>query len=119
LESMKDQWDAAGFDIIAVSADSIEKATDDVKEFGWTFPIATQLQEADMRNLGLYISDPLTPDETDKRFAEPAVFCLRPDTSVQIAAISNGPSARPDLAELLDGMIFTITHEKPARGMVV
>lgn len=119
LESMQEQWDAAGFDIIAVSADSIEKAKDDVKEFGWTFPIAAQMQEADMRKLGLYISDPLSPDETDKRFAEPAVFCLRPDTSVQIAAISNGPSARPDLAELLDGMIFTINHEKPARGMVV
>jgi len=48
---------------------------------------------------------------------EPAVFCLRPDGTVQIAAISNGPSARPDLEALLDGMIFTIENEKPARGM--
>jgi peroxiredoxin len=118
LESMKDEWDAAGFNIIAVSADSIDKAKQDVEEFGWTFPVAAQLAESDMRNLGLYISDPLTPDEADARFAEPAVFCLRPDASVQIAAISNGPSARPDLAELLDGMIFTINNGKPARGMV-
>jgi peroxiredoxin len=118
LESMKDAWDAAGFNIMAVSADSIDKARQDVKEFGWTFPVAAQLAESDMRNLGLYISDPLTPDEADARFAEPAVFCLRPDTSVQIAAISNGPSARPDLAELLDGMIFTINNGKPARGTV-
>ena len=118
LETMKDEWDAAGFDIIAVSADSIEKAKQDIAEFGWTFPVAAQLAESDMRRLGLYISDPLTPDEADARFAETAVFCLRPDASVQIAAISNGPSARPDLAELLDGMIFTINHGKPARGMV-
>jgi len=118
LENLKDEWDAAGFDIIAVSADSIEKAKQDIAEFGWTFPVVAQLAESDMRKLGLYISDPLTPDEADARFAEPAVFCLRPDASVQIAAISNGPSARPDLAELLDGMIFTIDNGKPARGTV-
>ena len=79
--------------------------------------MAAELEEVDMAKLGLYISDPLTPDETDRRFAEPAVFCLRPDGSVQIAAISNGPSARPDLAALLDGMEFTIEHDKPPRGM--
>lgn len=118
LELMKDEWDAAGFDIVAVSADSVEKAKQDIAEFGWTFPVTARLAESDMRKLGLYISDPLTPDEADARFAEPAVFCLRPDTSVQIATISNGPSARPDLAELLDGMIFTINHGKPARGTV-
>ena len=71
-----------------------------------------------MQNLGVYISDPLTPDETDRRFAEPATYCLRPDATIQIAAISNGPSARPDLVELLDGMAFTIEHGKPARGTV-
>ncbi len=117
LESMQSQWRDAGFEILAVSADTIEKARSDVEEFGWTFDIACQLSESDMQKLGLYISDPLTPEETDRRFAEPAVFCIRPDNTVQIAAISNGPSARPDLDELLDGMVFTIENEKPARGM--
>jgi len=118
LESSQKDWQAAGFDIQTVSADSIEKARADVEEFGWTFPVACELSENTMRELGLYISDPLTPDETDRRFAEPAVFCLRPDGTVQIAAISNGPSARPELAQLLDGMIFTIENDKPARGLV-
>jgi len=75
------------------------------------------IKPATMHALGLYVSDPLTPDATDRRFAEPAVFCLRPDGTVQIAAISNEPSARPDLEALLDGMIFSIENEKPARGM--
>jgi len=97
LESMQSQWRDAGFDILAVSADPIEKAKSDVEEFGWTFDIACGLSEAG--------------------FAEPGVFCIRPDNTVQIAAISNGPSARPDLDELLDGMEFTIEHKKPARGM--
>jgi len=117
LESMQKEWQDAGFDIIAVSGDSEDKLKQDLAEFGWTFPIACNMQEADMHNLGLYVSDPLTPDETDTRFAEPGIFCLRPDGTVQIAAISNGPSARPDLAALLDGMIFTIKNDKPARGM--
>jgi len=119
LQAMQSAWHDAGFEIATVSADSREKAQADVAEFGWTFPVACELAESDMRKLGVYISDPLSPDEADGRFAEPAVFVLRPDGTVQIAAISNGPSARPDLAELLDGMIFTIDNGKPARGTVL
>ncbi len=119
LESMLDQWKAAGFEVAAVSADTAEKAADDIAEYGWSFPVGCGLDEPTMHSLGLYVSDPLTPTETDRRFAEPAVFCLRPGGAVQIAAISNGPSARPDLEQLLDGMIFTIENDKPARGTVV
>ena len=118
LEGMKTAWENAGFRIVTVSADPEEKAQSDVEEFGWTFDVGYGLTEEQMRALDLYISDPLTPDETDRRFAEPGVFCIRPDGAIQIAAISNGPAARPDLAELLDGMIFTIEHDKPARGTV-
>lgn len=117
VESMKKRWQDAGFSVVAVSADTAVKAAADIAEYGWSFPVGCDLDEPTMHKLGLYVSDPLTPDETDRRFAEPAVFCLRPDGSVQIAAISNGPSARPDLEALLDGMIFTINNEKPARGM--
>jgi len=117
VESMQSRWNSAGFDIIAASADPAEKTSVDLTEYNWTFPVGCDLTEADMEALGLYVSDPLTPDETDRRFAEPAVFCLRPDGTVQIAAISNGPSARPDLEQLLDGMEFTIKNDKPPRGM--
>ena len=119
LETMQSAWYDAGFEIMTVSADSREKAQADVAEFGWTFPIACELAESEMRKLGLYISEPLSPDEADGRFAEPGVFVLRDNGEVQIATVSNGPAARPDLAELLDGMIFTIENDRPARGMVV
>lgn len=119
LEQMQTAWHDAGFSIMTVSADSREKAQADIAEFGWTFPVACELSEDEMRKLGLYISEPLSPNEADGLFAEPAVFCLRPDGTVQIVAISNGPSARPDLGELLDGMIFTINKERPPRGTVV
>ncbi|WP_282605127.1 redoxin domain-containing protein [Pelagibius sp. Alg239-R121] len=118
LEGMKSGWENAGFDIVVVSADSEEKARADITEFGWSFDIGHGLTEAQMNELGVYISDPLSAAETDRRFAEPGIFCVRPDGTNQIVAISNGPAARPDLAELLDGMIFTIQNDRPARGMV-
>ena len=118
LEDMQDEWHDAGFEIVTVSADPETKAQADKEEYGWSFDIGYNLSEVQMHKLDLYISDPLTPDETDKRFAEPGIFCIRPDGTIQIAAISNGPSARPDLVELLDGMKFTIEHDKPARGTV-
>lgn len=116
FEDMQGDWDAAGFDIAVVSADRLEKVEADVAEFGWTFPLGFDLSEAQMRALGLYVSDPLSPDETDRRFAEPGVFCVRPDGAIQVVCISNGPAARPDLAELLDGMKFNIAQNRPARG---
>ncbi len=118
LEGMLPAWEEAGFDIVVVSADPEEKAQADVAEFGWSFDIGYDMREEQMLALGVYISDPLSPEETDRRFAEPAVFCVRPDGVIQVVCLSNGPAARPDLAELLDGMIFNIAHNRPARGMV-
>ncbi|PTX56313.1 peroxiredoxin [Litoreibacter ponti] len=116
FEGLQADWQSAGFDIAVVSADPLEKVEADVAEFGWTFPLGFDLSETQMRALGLYVSDPLSPDETDRRFAEPGVFCVRPDGVIQVVCISNGPAARPDLVELLDGMKFNIAHNRPARG---
>jgi peroxiredoxin len=118
LEDMQSEWADAGFDIVVVSADTEEKAVADLAEFGWTFPLGYGLDEDQMSTLGLYVTEPLSDAETDRRFAEPGVFVLRPDGSLLLVAISNGPSARPDLAALLDGMIFTKENDRPPRGTV-
>lgn len=118
LEGMKAAWEDAGFDIVAVSADPLEKAQADVEQYGWTFPVGYNLAEDQMKALGLYISSPLTPTETDRNFAEPGVYCIQPDGTALLIAVSNGPSARPDLDQLLDGMIFTIKNDRPPRGTV-
>lgn len=106
----------AKMDVVVVSADSHEKAVADKDEFGWNFDLCHSLTEAQMRSLGLYISDPLSEAETSDRFAEPGAFGIRPDGSLMLVDISNGPAARPDLEELLDGMIFNIDHNRPVRG---
>ncbi|MEM7753990.1 MAG: redoxin domain-containing protein, partial [Pseudomonadota bacterium] len=107
LNGMLDQWTDAGFDVAVTSADPEERASADQAEFGWHFPLAYGLTEDQMATLGLFVSEPLSETENDRRFAEPGVYVLRPDGSMLLVAISNGPAARPDLATLLDGMIFT------------
>ncbi len=107
---------SARMDVIVVSADSREKALADRDEFGWTFTLCHGLTVPQMRRLGLYVSEPLSDMETTHIFAEPGAFALRPDGSLMLVDISNGPAARPDLDELLDGMTFNIKNDRPVRG---
>lgn len=118
LDGMRDQWAAAGIDIAVVSADPEEKAAADQAEFGWGFDLGYGLTEDQMATLGVFVTEPLSPQETDRRFAEPGTFVIRSDGSIVLIAISNGPSARPELTELLDGMIFTKDNDRPPRGTV-
>ena len=103
-------------DVVVVSADTKEKAQTDKQEFGWTFDLGYGMTETQMRSLGLYVSDPLSETETTGLFAEPGAFGIRPDGSLMLVDISNGPAARPDLDELLDGMKFNIENNRPTRG---
>ena len=103
-------------DVVVISADTKEKAAADKDEFGWNFTLGYGLTEPQMRALGLYVSAPLSEAETTTIFAEPGAFGIRPDGSLMLVDISNGPAARPDLEELLDGMIFNIENNRPARG---
>ncbi|NNJ66626.1 MAG: redoxin domain-containing protein, partial [Boseongicola sp.] len=115
LQAMLPAWTAV-MDLVVVSADTREKAEADATEFGWSFPLAYGLTEAQMRELGLYVSDPLSEAETDTRFAEPGTFAIRPDGTLMLVDISNGPAARPDLDVLLSGMQFNIDNDRPTRG---
>ena len=108
-------WTAA-LDVVVVSSDSKDKAIADKAEFGWDLDLCYGLTEQQMRSLGLYVSDPLSEAETTERFAEPGAFGIRPDGTLMLVDISNGPAARPDLEELLDGMIFNIENNRPVRG---
>ncbi|MYK31839.1 MAG: redoxin domain-containing protein [Boseongicola sp. SB0670_bin_30] len=109
------EWTSA-MDVVVVSADSREKALADKEEFGWEFDLCYGLTVAQMRSLGLFVSEPLSEAETTGFFAEPGAFAIRPDGTLMLADVSNGPAARPDLEELLDGMKFNIANNRPVRG---
>jgi hypothetical protein len=66
--------------------------------------------------LGLYISEPRSPQETDRPFAEPGLFVINPKGRVQIADISHAPFARPDLSGILNGIKVIQERNYPIRG---
>ncbi len=116
LDDLLDEFKAVGVTVAAVSADPKEKAEADVAEQGWRIPVGYGLSIDDMRTLGLYISDPRSPQETDRPFAEPGLFLVNPQGNVQIVDISNAPFSRPDLPMILHGVKVVIEKNYPVRG---
>lgn len=116
LNGMLDAFKGAGVSVYAVSADPKEKAEVDVAEQAWHFPVGYGLSTDQMRALGLYISEPRSPQETDRPFSEPALFVINPEGRVQIVDISNAPFSRPDLEAILAGIKLIQERGYPIRG---
>lgn len=116
LNELSAEFETAGIAVSVLSADPPEKAQADVAKYGWKFPVGHDLTPDQMRVLGLYISEPLSDQETDRPFAEPGLFVINPDGRAQIIDISNAPFVRPDLKTLLGGLQFVIARDYPVRG---
>ena len=106
----------AGVSVVAVSGDSEAQARSQMEEVQPSFPVAHSLDTEGMRRLGCYISDPRSEQETDHPFAEPALFVVNGEGTVQIVDVSNAPFARPDLEALLSGVKFVRANAYPIRG---
>ena len=116
LDRLVDEFAAAAIAVVAISADPEEKAEADRTEFGWRFPIGYGLTIGQARELGLYVSEPRSPQETDRPFAEPGLFLINPQGQIQIVDISNAPFARPDLAAIARGAKRIQEVNYPIRG---
>ncbi|MEP7056596.1 MAG: peroxiredoxin-like family protein [Caldimonas sp.] len=116
LNQMLDQFEASGIKVAVVSADPRDKAESEAAEENWRFPVAYDMSVPQMRDLGLYISEPRSAQETDRPFAEPALFVINPEGKLQVVDVSNAPFARPDLASLLAGLKFVQEKNYPIRG---
>lgn len=116
LDGLLEDFAALGVSVTAISGDPEEKAAADVAEHGWRFPLGFGLSVAQMRELGLYVSEPRSPQETDRPFPEPGLFLINPAGQVQIVDISNAPFARPDLAAILRGAKLIQERQYPIRG---
>ncbi|OZA72414.1 MAG: alkyl hydroperoxide reductase, partial [Polynucleobacter sp. 39-46-10] len=72
------------------------------------------------RQWGLYISTSrgLTSIgiEEPALFSEPAVYIVRPDTSLYYGAVQTMPFARPNFTDLLGAIDFALAKDYPARG---
>ncbi len=79
--------------------------------------MAYGLSVAEMRGLGLYITDPGADSSAEWPYAEPGIFLINPDGLLQVLNISNAPSFRPDIDVMLDGIIGTQDRNLPIRGL--
>lgn len=116
LNGMLKDFAAINVDVIAVSADPKDKAEASANDIGYAGVIGYGLSLDQMAQLGVYISDPRSPEETDRPFAEPATFVVRDDGKLQIVDVSNAPFSRPALKGLLDGLKFIREKDYPVRG---
>ena len=116
LDSLLEDFGAIGAEVVAVSGDPRERAQEEASEEGWRFPVACELRQDQMRELGLYVSEPRSPQETDRAFPEPGLFVTNPEGKVHIVDISNAPFARPDLQGVLNGLKFIQEKNYPIRG---
>jgi peroxiredoxin len=116
LDSLLDEFKAIGTNVMAISADPKAKAETQAREEGWRFAVGYDLSLAQMSALGLYISHPRSPQETDRPFPEPGLFVVNPQGKAQIIDISNAPFARPDLNGVLKGLKFIQEKQYPIRG---
>jgi peroxiredoxin len=116
LDGLLGELASLGVSVLAASADPKEKAEADVAGEGWRFPVGYGLTPAQMSALGLYVSEPRSPQETDRPFAEPGLFVVNPAGLVQIVDISNAPFARPDLAAITAGIRLIQERSYPIRG---
>ncbi|WP_411825935.1 peroxiredoxin-like family protein [Luteolibacter sp. AS25] len=116
MEELKDDFTKLDVELLTVSGDPLEKAQKMVEEHNLTIPVAYDLSIAQMKELGLYISEPRSKEETDRPFAEPATYALNADGKLQLIEISNTPFNRADLSELVESVEWIKENDYPIRG---
>lgn len=116
LEEMQGQFHVIGVDVVTASGDPEEKAQAMVDEKELSLPMGYGLSVAQMQALGLYVSDPRSPQETDRPFAEPGLFVINGEGLIQMVDVSNAPFLRPDLQGVLGGITFIRNNDYPIRG---
>lgn len=116
LDGLLDEYAGAAVSVVALSGDPEDKAAADVAEHAWRFPVGYGMSVPQMRELGLYVSEPRSAQETDRPFPEPGLFLVNPDGRLQIVDISNAPFARPDLGGILRGVKLIQERSYPIRG---
>ena len=117
IEALKDKFDELDTDILFVSGDNAEKAKNFADEVGLNRPVAYDLSVAQMRQLGLYISEP-RPTETDRPFPEPGLFVVNEKGQAHIVDISNAPFVRPEPELIIRGITHIKKNDYPIRGML-
>lgn len=118
LNEAKPKLDELKVDVVALSADSKARATDQMAEVEPAYPVGYDLSVEQMQQLGLFVSGPRLGMDAERPFAEPGLFVVNEEGKLQIIDISNVPFARPNLDSMLMGLNFlkNRTEKFPVNG---
>ncbi|WP_218352513.1 redoxin domain-containing protein [Alteromonas lipotrueiana] len=118
LESKRTTLLDMGVDLIAVSADSKEQLEEHIKDLDVKFSMGYGLSQDQLQQLGVYVSDPRSPEETDHPFAEPGLFVVNQEGKILAVDVANNPFCRPDIETLVNGLQFVKDpdNDYPIRG---
>ena len=118
LNEKLDELHGLGIEVLAVSSDPLAKAEKQMEQVGPNFPVGYGMTIEQMQSLGLYISNPRSPEETDAPFAEPGLFIVNEEGLLQVVELANSPIIRPELGLLVGGLAFIKNPENnyPIRG---
>lgn len=118
LEAFRGELAEMGVDLVAASGDSTEQLALHRKQLDVNFPLYPGLRLEQMQQLGVYVSDPRSPQETDHPFSEPALFVVNEHGRLYVVDVSNNPFVRPDIPTLVKGLRWIRDPENnyPIRG---
>lgn len=116
LESKLPQFEALGVKAVAITTETRERAQRTVSEWGLAkLPVAYGLPIDEARKWGLYVSHAIREGEPAV-FSEPGLFLVRPDLTLQYAAINSGSRGRPGFDDMLGAIQFMVEKNAPPRG---
>lgn len=124
LSSKLADFSERGVEVIAVSADTEERAVETTEAWridGLTLGYGLTMDEA--REWGLFISTSRGKTSTGvtepELFSEPAIYLVRPDGTLYFGSVQTMPFARPSFREILGALDFVLGNDYPARGEVL
>ena len=121
LARLVPEFEKRGVKVMALSSDKQERArqmADKLDAPGLRMGYGLPLDVA--RQWGLYISTSRGVTsigiEEPALFSEPAVYIVRPDSTLYYGAVQSMPFARPNFADLVGAIDFALAKNYPARG---
>jgi peroxiredoxin len=116
LEAKLPEFEKRGVEVIAVSADSRERAERAKAEWGLkNLRVGCELSIMSARDWDLFISRAIRDGEPPE-FTEPGLFLVRPDGTLFFALHGSAPWGRPPLDQMLRGIDVVAERKMPARG---
>lgn len=116
LEAKLADFEKRGVSVVAISADSQERAAKARDEWGLkTLRVGYGLPLPTARQWGLFVSRAIREGEPPE-FVEPGFFLVRPDGTLFFTAVGSAPWGRPPLDQMLRGIDVALERKMPARG---